>query len=176
MKVEKRSQWSRWGIFNVVGLAGFGVQLFTLFLLKHLAGLDYRLATACAVEVAVLHNFFWHEHVTWADVLTGIDGGAWRRVLRFHTANGLISLIGNVVFAWTLVQWVRLPYLLANAVSVVICSVLNFVVGDRFVFRLRSPDRTTMLSPARTRRESTQRLERTFIQNGEELSRYKIRS
>jgi putative flippase GtrA len=135
MRAEKRSQWSRWGIFNVVGLLGFGVQLLALFLLKHVAGLDYRLATACAVEIAVLHNFFWHEHLTWADVVSALRGGVWDRLLRFHAANGFISLFGNVTLTWILVRWTPTPYLAANAASVAICSVLNFVVGDRLVFR-----------------------------------------
>ena len=141
MKNEKRSQWSRWGIFNVVGLLGFGVQLFALFLLKRVAGLDYRLATACAVEFAVLHNFFWHENVTWADVVSLSRGGVWERFLRFQVANGFISVFGNVAMSWALVRWTRMPYLLANAASVAICSLLNFVVGDRVVFRRREGDR-----------------------------------
>lgn len=141
MKNEKRSQWSRWGIFNVVGLLGFGVQLFALFLLKRVAGLDYRLATACAVEFAVLHNFFWHEHVTWADVVSLSRGGVWERFLRFQVTNGFISVFGNVAISWALVRWTRMPYLLANAASVAICSLLNFVIGDRVVFRQREGDR-----------------------------------
>lgn len=129
-----RSQWNRWGMFNVVGLLGFGVQVVALFLLKRVVGLDYRLATACAVEVALLHNFVWHEHVTWADVISRSCAEVWGRLVRFHAVNGLISLAGNVAVTWTLVTGAKIPYLAANSVSVVICSLLNFAVGDRFVF------------------------------------------
>lgn len=139
MKTD-RSQWSRWGIFNLVGILGFGIQLVVLFFFKRFVGLDYRLATACAVEVALVHNFIWHERVTWADVISG-RAGVGSRLFRFHAANGLISMVGNVVFTWTLVTWARMPYLLANAVSILICSLLNFVVGDRLVFRSRTRDR-----------------------------------
>jgi len=136
-----RRRWARWGIFNLVGLLGFAIQLVSLSLFKRLAGLDYRLATACAVEIALVHNFIWHENVTWADVLSRYSDGVWGRLLRFHATNGLISFIGNVAFTWTFVTWARMPYLLANAVSVVICSLLNFAAGDRFVFRSRARDR-----------------------------------
>ena len=139
MKTD-RSQWTRWGIFNLVGQLGFGIQLLALFLFKRVVGLDYRLATACAVEVALIHNFIWHERVAWADVISR-RGGVGGRLLRFHAANGLISIVGNVLFTWTLVMWGRMSYLLADAVSVVICSLLNFAVGDRFVFRSRARDR-----------------------------------
>lgn len=107
MKAEKRSQWRRWRIFNLVGLVGFSVQLLTLFFLKSVAGLDYRVATACAVQIAVLHNFIWHEHLTWADVVRSFSGGVWSRLLCFHAANGFVSLFGNVALAWALVKWMR---------------------------------------------------------------------
>lgn len=138
MNEQNRSRWSRWGIFNLVGLLGFGIQLGALFLLKRVAGLDYRVATACAVEVAVLHNFLWHEHLTWADVVSRSNGRVLDRLLRFHLANGVISIIGNVALTWTIVKSTRAPYLLANAASVAICSALNFVVGDRLVFKERN--------------------------------------
>lgn len=138
---NQRSQWTRWGLFNAVGLLGFGVQLLALFLLKRVVGLDYRLATAFAVEIALIHNFLWHEHVTWADIISRSNGGVWLRLIRFHAANGLISLVGNVALTWTLVGAAKIPYLVANLVSVVICSLLNFAVGDRFVFRERARQR-----------------------------------
>ena len=57
----------RWLRFNFVGGIGIGVQFLMLFLLKSALHLDYLLATALAVEAAVVHNFIWHERYTWAD-------------------------------------------------------------------------------------------------------------
>jgi putative flippase GtrA len=54
----------RWLKFNAVGGIGIGVQLVVLAGLKSGLELNYLLATAVAVEVAVLHNFFWHERFT----------------------------------------------------------------------------------------------------------------
>jgi Predicted membrane protein len=125
----------RWGIFNLVGLLGFALQLGLLFLLRHFAGMNYLIATGIAVEATVLHNFVWHERVTWADVTAIERSQVWSRLLKFHLANGLISIAGNLALTWMLVEEARLPYLLANAISVVICSLVNFVAGDAFVFR-----------------------------------------
>src|SRR2546430_16091794 len=55
----------RWLKFNFVGLVGIGVQLLALALLKSGLHLNYLLATALAVETAVVHNFLWHERFTW---------------------------------------------------------------------------------------------------------------
>jgi putative flippase GtrA len=57
----------RWSKFNFVGGIGIAVQFAALFLLKTVFHLDYLVATALAVEAAVLHNFVWHERFTWAD-------------------------------------------------------------------------------------------------------------
>jgi putative flippase GtrA len=52
------SGWIRWVKFNAVGGIGILVQLGTLTLLRSGLGVNYLLATALAVEAAVLHNFF----------------------------------------------------------------------------------------------------------------------
>jgi putative flippase GtrA len=43
------------------------VQFGSLFLLKSVLHVHYLVATVIAVEMAVLHNFVWHEQFTWAD-------------------------------------------------------------------------------------------------------------
>ena len=59
----------RWLKFNFVGALGIGVQLAALATLTTL-GLRYLAATALAVETAVVHNFLWHERMTWRDRAT----------------------------------------------------------------------------------------------------------
>ena len=62
-----RSTAIRWLKFNLVGGIGIAVQLLALVLLKTGLHLNYLVATALAVETAVIHNFLWHERFTWAD-------------------------------------------------------------------------------------------------------------
>jgi len=57
----------RWCRFNFVGGIGIAVQFVALFLVKSVLYFDYLVATAIAVEAAVVHNFVWHEQFTWAD-------------------------------------------------------------------------------------------------------------
>ena len=116
--------------FNAVGAAGIVVQTATLALLVHGAGLHYLPATALAVEVAVLHNFFWHRKWTWADRPGNVLG----MLLRFHLTNGALSLAGNLVFMRLLAGTAGLEPVLANLVSIALCAVLNYVLSDRFVF------------------------------------------
>ena len=65
--MESRVLLRRWLAFNGVGAIGVAVQLAVLAVLVRGAGLHTLIATAIAVEAAILHNFLWHERWTWAD-------------------------------------------------------------------------------------------------------------
>jgi putative flippase GtrA len=124
-----------WLKFNAVGLVGIGVQLVALTILKSGFELDYRAATVIAVEIAVLHNFAWHERWTWIERTRLATGGMPGRLVRFHLANGLISIIGNLALTWFFVSQVHLHYFLANIIAIGTCSIVNFLVSDHLVFR-----------------------------------------
>jgi len=121
----------RWLKFNAVGAGGIVVQLAALALLKSGMHLDYLVATGLAVEAAVIHNYFWHERFTWAD-RTG--GSSWTRFAKFNLTTGLFSILGNMLLMKVLVGEAQLNYFIANILTIATCSILNFVVSDRFVF------------------------------------------
>jgi putative flippase GtrA len=121
--------------FYAVGAAGVVVQLAALTLFKTALHLDYLLATALAVEAAILHNFIWHERWTWAARARSLPQGRAGRLLRFHLTTGALSILGNLIFMQALVGRLHIPYILANAISIALCSALNYLAADRFVFR-----------------------------------------
>ena len=125
----------RWIAFNSVGAIGFVVQISALYLMVRLAGLHYLPATALAVEIAVLHNFLWHENWTWADRSTGNRKGWLRRLAYFQLANGIVSIAGNVLLMRFIVGTLKVPYVPANLIAIAPCAVINFLAGDRLVFR-----------------------------------------
>jgi|GEM_PF-962605 len=124
--------------FNLVGFLGILIQLAALALLKSALHLDYLLATALAVETAVLHNFLWHERFTWRDRIHIACRGSLRRLVHFNLTTGAVSILGNLFFMRWLVGDVHFPYLAANAISIALCSLANFFVAELFVFR-RTP-------------------------------------
>jgi putative flippase GtrA len=139
----------RWCKFNLVGAMGIAVQFAALFLLKSVLGFNYLTATAIAVEAAVLHNFVWHERFTWAERVgvktTSSDGRdgielsqrqSLRRLLRFHLANGTVSIIGNLALMKVMVGLGHMNYLAANAVAITVCSLANFIASERWVFEI----------------------------------------
>lgn len=122
--------------FYCVGGVGIGVQLAVLWALTRGAGLHYRLATPLAVETAVLHNFAWHELWTWRERTR--EQGFWGRLLRWHLGNGLVSILGNQALMELFAGWMRLPLLAANVAAIGVVAILNFLLGEFFVFRRRA--------------------------------------
>ena len=128
-------RWCRVTPFITVGAIGFVVQISTLAALTSLAHWNWLPATALSVELAVLHNFLWHERWTWTDRTVGAASAPFARLLRFHVSNGLISIAGNAALMAWLVGILGMPAVPANALAVGAMSVLNFVMADRWVFR-----------------------------------------
>ena len=135
MSAQDSPKWKtgwRWCKFSLVGAAGIVVQLGTLALLTS-SGVHYLLATALAVEAAVLHNFVWHQNFTWNDR----EGAILGRLARFHATNGAISILGNLALMRLLVGGFGMPPVPANLLSIASCFLANFLAADRVVFLAR---------------------------------------
>lgn len=135
MKLPKHEIALRWLKFNAVGGLGIVVQLAVLFSLKSGFHFNYLFSTALAVETAIAHNFLWHERYTWADRV----GPSWQksllRFLRFNLTTGAVSLIGNLALMKVLVSAGHVNYLVANGIAIVLCSLANFLLSERWVFK-----------------------------------------
>jgi putative flippase GtrA len=143
----------RWLRFNIVGVAGMLVQLVTLAGLTHIVHGHYLLLSGIAVEAAILHNFVAHVHYTWKDRgLHGLrDLGALLRnrqarnatlgaLWRFQISNGGVSLAGNFIVMRLLVGSAHMPVLAANLVSIAVCGLANFGLGDKWAFAEETSD------------------------------------
>jgi putative flippase GtrA len=117
--------------FAAVGASGVVVQAAALAVLLRVAPTHYLVDTAVAVEAAILHNFVWHRRWTWADRR---ETDLALELLRFNLTNGATSLAGNLILMLILVGGLRLNPLVANLITIAICSLVNFVLADRFVF------------------------------------------
>lgn len=126
------SAWRRFARFNVVGLAGVGLQLSLVAVLVH-GGADYRLASVAALMVTLMHNFGWHARWTWGD-RPPARGRLAVAFGRFVASNGLVSLSGAAGLVPVLVDGAGLPAVPANLVSIAACGCLNFWIAGRACF------------------------------------------
>ena len=134
MRPPRRRIVLRWLKFNAVGGLGIGVQLAALLVLKSGFHLGYMLATALAVEAAVIHNFLWHQRYTWADRVRPSWRASMPRLLRFNLTTGAVSIAGNLMLMKLLVSRCEMNYMFANGIAIAICSLVNFIVSDEWVF------------------------------------------
>ncbi len=120
--------------FNFVGGLGIGVQLAALAVFRSWLKLDYLLATGLAVETAVIHNFLWHEHFTWADRPAARPVRSLVRLAKFNASNGAVSIAGNLALMRLLAGGLKINYVASNLFAIVLCSLVNFLLSDRLVF------------------------------------------
>lgn len=130
---------TRWAKFNAVGIVGAAVQLIALALFERCLRGHTLFCTAFALELTLLHNFIGHSVFTWRD---RHPKPCWlQRLARFHASNGAISLAGNLLLVRLLTTQAHLPLILADAIAIVACSSVNFLLGDNWVFRREQPQR-----------------------------------
>ncbi|SPE37627.1 GtrA family protein [Candidatus Sulfopaludibacter sp. SbA6] len=124
----------RFGRFSLTGVLGAALQVMLFALLMKCFHLPGVAATPIAVEMVLLNNYFWHERFTWRD--RGCVGLRHRaiRLWRFHAANGLVSLAGNTVLTYCMVQKLKAPALPSAVAAIAVCAPINFLVADRWVF------------------------------------------
>jgi len=115
----------RWVRFNAVGILGAGIQLAVLWLMLRLRA-NYLVATAIALEIAVLHNYVWHCFWTWH----GQTGSIWR----FHLSNGLGALICNLALMRLFTGSMGFKPIPSNLAAITLTSFLNFALASKWVF------------------------------------------
>jgi putative flippase GtrA len=122
----------RFGRFTLVGVLGAAWQLFLVSVLTKGVHLTAVAATPVAVEMVILHNFLWHEHITWRDRC--VKGRTAIRLWRFHAGNGLVSMFGNTLIVYCLVDRLKVSVTLSSMVAITCCSVANFLIADCWVY------------------------------------------
>ena len=121
--------------YSLVGGVGLVVKFCVLTWLVKSGAVGYLVATACAVEAAILHNFVWHLRWTWSDRSQGIS---WQQALwrlaKFHLANGAVAMAVNLAAMRLLVEDFHLHYLPANVIATILAGLAGFAISNFLVF------------------------------------------
>jgi putative flippase GtrA len=127
-----RLNFRRWGVFNLVGVGGFLLQIGVIALLTRAFGWSPFAATAVGLELAALQNFIGHSKWTWGDApATGLRSWA-KRYFRYQAAK-TASLAANLLMTTGFI-YCQLPPEVANTAAVLLCAVPNYLVADQLVF------------------------------------------
>ena len=116
----------------------------------HGCRLDYLVATGLAVEIAVIHNFLWHERFTWADRPAARRVQSLVRLAKFNASNGAVSIAGNLVLMRLLVGELKFNYVASNLVAIVVVFAGEFPAWRSLRVRRRGePGRDLVLAAGR---------------------------
>ncbi|MGA7158025.1 MAG: GtrA family protein [Acidobacteriaceae bacterium] len=140
------SPFLRWCRFNAVGAMGMVLQLGLLAMFNRALRGHYLFASGAAIELTLLHNFTWHTRYTWRDRSDG--SSRWQQLVRFHLANGAVSMLGNLVLMRLLVGEAKMPVLLADTIAIVCCSIANYLLGDGWAFATATRQRPLPMEEA----------------------------
>ncbi len=125
--------------FQAVGALGVMVQMVSVIACREWLGLSVMMATAAAVELAILHNFVWHLRWTWGAQNRGLRAREiGLRLVRFNAAFGLVSITSNLYFTSLFMRVFDVNYIVGNLLAIASSGLVNFLAGEFFVFPERS--------------------------------------
>jgi putative flippase GtrA len=129
--MRRPHNWYQLGKFLLVGLSGYVVNLAVFTFSLKVLGVHHIAAATIAFGVAVMNNFWWNRHWTFA----ARDGHAGFQAARFFAISVGAFLI-QVTILEILVTGPELPKVLAQAISLVLATPVNFIGNRMWSFRL----------------------------------------
>lgn len=118
--------------FALVGVSGLGVNMSFLWFFTAVCGIDYRISSPPAVELAILSNFMLNNFWTFHD---SVSHSSFRmRLVKFHfTAFG--GFVINYAVLVGLTELAGLYYLLSNLVGIMAGFLWNYAVNVKWTWR-----------------------------------------
>lgn len=129
--VRKPHNWVQLGKFLLVGLSGYIVNLAVFTLSLNGLSVNHIAAATIAFAVAVLNNFWWNRHWTFA----ARGGHAGFQAARFFSVSVVAFLIQLAILE-LLVTGPDLPKVMAQAISLVLATPVNFLGNKMWSFAL----------------------------------------
>jgi putative flippase GtrA len=133
--MRKPHNWVQLGKFLLVGLSGYAVNLAVFTFSLEILSVHHLGAATLAFAVAVMNNFWWNRHWTFA----ARDGHAGFQAARFFAVSVVAFLI-QVTILELLISSAGMPKVAAQAISLVLATPVNFIGNKLWSFRLDSED------------------------------------
>jgi putative flippase GtrA len=129
--MSKSHNWVQLGKFLLVGLSGYVVNLAVFTFSLEVLSVHHIAAATIAFAVAVTNNFWWNRHWTFA----ARGGHAGFQAARFF-AISLVAFLFQLLVLELLVTSAGTPKVLAQAISLVLATPVNFIGNKMWSFRL----------------------------------------
>jgi dolichol-phosphate mannosyltransferase len=124
--------------FAAVGTLGVVVNTLVLLMLREHAGWPYLLASALAIETAIMHNFILNDLWTFRDHIRRGESTIWRRFGRFQTVS-LGGTVVNLAVLWLLHGLLGFPLLASNLVGIGGAVLYNYAANKLWTWQVGHP-------------------------------------
>ncbi|MEA2350686.1 MAG: hypothetical protein QOG86_1627 [Thermoleophilaceae bacterium] len=135
--MRRPHNWFQLVKFCIVGGSGFVVNVSVFFVVNHLMGVHHIVAATVAFVVALFNNFWWNRHWTFGKV-GAREHHAGFQAARFFTVSVVAFLVALGILQ-LLVTTTSMPATLAQAISIIAATPLNFVGNKMWTFARRGP-------------------------------------
>ena len=119
--------------FGAVGIYVMAISYLSLIFQISVLGITPWLAYVVQAFIAIELNFVLNHVITWRDRPVQGFSGLLRRFAKFNVTRWALAFPFNLLMFAGLVS-VGVNYLIANTVCIGAVTIINYVVGDRFVF------------------------------------------
>lgn len=123
--------------FCIVGATGTVVNMGILYVLSEYFHIPYFISSIIAIELSILTNFYLNLLWTWGDRID--DTSVWRKLVRYHIGVAGTAFLCNYIILIGLTEWIGLYYLISNLIGIVVGTISNFLISDRWTFKQSSP-------------------------------------
>jgi putative flippase GtrA len=134
--MRRPHNWLQLVKFCIVGGSGFVVNVSVFFVTNHLLGVHHIAAATVAFVLALFNNFWWNRHWTFGKH-GARDHHAGFQAARFFTVSVAAFLVALGILQ-LLVTTTSIPATVAQAISIVAATPLNFVGNKMWTFGHRA--------------------------------------
>ena len=127
----------RFVTFGIVGAIGTVINTAILYALTTFAGLYYLIASAIAIEVAIISNFVGNYYITFK----GSNKTPWTKKFISFQLVSMLTIAASLLILWLLTNRFGLHYLIVlNLVTIFIVFTANFILNRKFTWTHRETD------------------------------------
>lgn len=125
--------------FQSVAWIGTLVNMGVLWVLKGLLDVPLMIAAACAIELAIIHNFTWHYFLTWRERVHHTVRDYFLRLLKYNLVTASIDFVVNLTVLYVLTKYFGVYYLVANIFGMLAGPIFKFLANEFLIFRNKAP-------------------------------------
>lgn len=134
--MRRTQNWVQLLKFVAVGGTGYAVNIATYALIHEVLGIGHLRSATAAFVVAVVNNFYWNRHWTFG----ARAGHAGFQAARFFAVS-VVAFFFALGVSQLLVSTTELPDVVAQGISIVVATPLNFIGNKMWSFGRSVPRR-----------------------------------